>query len=80
MFLIMASASLSDHPQRWLLPALVVLIYTTALICYDEFVYHRRRCQKLETLLHRTLVFGNGLAWLAWAQWCFVRGGVGGHA
>lgn len=80
MFLIMATASISDHPQRWLLPALVVLIYTTALICYDEFVYHRRRCQRLETLLHRTLVFGNGLAWLAWAQWCFVRGGVGGHA
>ena len=77
---LMAAASVSVRPQTWLLPVLVVLLYTTALICYDEFVYHRRRCRKLETRLHRVLVFGNCLAWLAWAHWCFVRGGFAGHA
>ncbi len=73
MFGLMAAASVSEHPHQWLLPVLVVLIYTTALICYDEFVYHRRRCRRIETLLHRFLVFGNGIALLAWTHWCFVR-------
>jgi hypothetical protein len=43
------------------------------MICYDEFVFHRKRCGRYETMLHRLLVFGNGIAWLAWMHWCFVR-------
>ncbi len=80
MFALLSAASLSLAPQRFLVPVMVVLTYTTALICYDEFVYHRRRCRPLETLLHRILVFGNGTAFLAWAHWCFVNGGFAAHA
>jgi hypothetical protein len=73
VFLMMLAASVSARPLQWLLPVLVGVLFTTALICYDEFIFHRKRCQKLETRLHRVLVFGNGIAWLAWAHWCFVE-------
>jgi hypothetical protein len=63
---------LSDRPLQFLLPAIVVVLFIATLICYDEFIFHRRRCRPLETVLHRVLVFGNGAAWLAWAHWCFV--------
>src|SRR6185295_19186634 len=76
MFVLMSLASVSRQPLAFLLPVLVVLLFTTALICYDEFIFHRRRCRRLETLLHRTLVFGNAAAWFAWAHWCFVKGGA----
>ena len=76
LFTLMAAASLSAYPQRFLLPVLLILLFTVVMICYDEFVFHRKRCGIYETVLHRMLVFGNGLAWLAWANWCFVRGGV----
>ncbi len=76
LFVFMALASVSARPQVWLLPAVVTVVATTAMICYDEFVFHRRRCRRVETILHRVLVFGQGAAWLAWAHWCFVRGGV----
>ena len=75
LFAIMSVASLSARPLLLLLPAFTVVIFITTLICYDEFIYHRRRCKRLETVLHRLLVFGNGIAWLAWSHWCFVRGG-----
>jgi hypothetical protein len=75
MFLLMSLASLSPRPLQFLVPALIVLLFTATLICYDEFIFHRRRCRRLETVLHRLLVFGNGLAWLAWAHWCFVQRG-----
>lgn len=75
MFILMSCASISPAPSRFLLPVILVLLFTTTLICYDEFIFHRRRCTRWETLLHRGLVFGNGIAWLAWAHWCFVRGG-----
>lgn len=75
LFVFMALASLSPRPQLWLLPAVIAVVATTAMICYDEFIFHRRRCRRLETILHRVLVFGQGAAWLAWAHWCFVRGG-----
>jgi hypothetical protein len=39
---------------------------------YDEFVFHRR-CGRFETFTHRLLTCGNGLAFLAWTHWCFVR-------
>ncbi|QHT71900.1 hypothetical protein GXP67_05770 [Rhodocytophaga rosea] len=66
MFALMWGAMLSDYPSPYLIPILVVLIYTVVLICYDEFVFHRKRCGKKENLYHRMLVFGNGIAWLAW--------------
>jgi hypothetical protein len=74
LFILMAAASLSDRPLVLLLPILVVLTFTVVLICYDEFLFHRR-CGRFEVLTHRLLTFGNGLAFLAWAHWCFVRGG-----
>lgn len=72
---LMCAASIDADPRPYLLPVLVVVLYTTALICYDEFMFHRKWCGRLETVLHRLLVFGNGSAWLAWMHWCFVRGG-----
>jgi hypothetical protein len=73
LFAMMAAASIVARPQALLLPILVVVLATTTVIAYDEFVYHRKRCGVYETFLHRLLVFGNGLAWLAWMHWCFVR-------
>ena len=75
LFILMAAASLCATPHLLLIPALVVLILTVVLICYDEFLFHRR-CGRFEVLTHRVLTFGNGLAFLAWAHWCFVRGGA----
>jgi hypothetical protein len=77
LFVLMALASLADWPHLFLLPVLVVLIITVILICYDEFVFHRR-CGRWETFTHRLLTIGNGLAFLSWVHWCFVRGGFHG--
>jgi hypothetical protein len=78
MFLLMCAASLMRRRREvLLLPIIVVALFTAALICYDEFVFHRGRCGRFETLTHRLLVFGNTTAWLAWVHWCFVRGGGG---
>lgn len=74
LFALMAAASVLPRPQLLLLPVLVVALFTVVLICYDEFVFHRKRCGRYETLLHRVLVFGMGVAWLAWMHWCFVPG------
>lgn len=73
LFFLMVAASLSSRPQSFLLPILVVLVLTVVLICYDEFLFHRR-CGQIEVFMHRALTFGNGLAFLAWIHWCFVRG------
>ncbi len=78
LFGLMAAASVMPRPQVLLLPILLVVLFTAAVICYDEFVFHRKRCATYETLLHRLLVFGNSIAWLAWMHWCFVRGGADG--
>jgi hypothetical protein len=78
LFALMVAASMLRRPAVLLVPILVCVLYTTSLICFDEFVFHRVRCRRLETLLHRLLVFGNGIAWLAWMNWCFVRSGVHG--
>ena len=72
-FVVMLLASAAARPAQYLPAVFVLLLFTTVLICYDEFVFHARRCKALETLFHRVLVFGNGLAFLAWAHWCFVR-------
>jgi hypothetical protein len=73
LFIIMSLASISSRPQHYLIPMMIVGLYTVVLICYDEFLFHWKRCKPLETLFHRLLVFGNGCAWLAWIHWCFVR-------
>ncbi|HWG47509.1 MAG TPA: hypothetical protein VN688_32400 [Gemmataceae bacterium] len=73
LFVLMSIASLLARPMVLLIPVLVVVLFTTVMICYDEFVFHRKRCGRYETILHRLLVFGNGVAWLAWTHWCFVR-------
>ncbi len=73
LFLLMAAASVVPRPRLLLLPVLVVVLFTAVVISYDEIVFHRKRCGAYETVLHRLLVFGNGIAWLAWMHWCFVR-------
>ncbi|WP_239470343.1 hypothetical protein [Archangium violaceum] len=78
LFLLMGAASVSSRPRVFLLPVLVVLMGTIVLICYDEFVFHRRRCGRFESLLHRTLLAGHATAFLAWAHFCFVREGFHG--
>lgn len=72
VFVMMLAASALKENAWLLLPIIGWVLYTAALICYDEFVFHRRRCTPIETLFHRLLVFGNGAAWMAWMHWCFV--------
>jgi hypothetical protein len=73
MFLLMWIAMMSDEPRFFLIPIILVLLYTVVAICYDEFVFHINRCGRLENIYHRLLVFGNGLAWLAWFHFIFCR-------
>ena len=74
LFVLMALASVAARPHLFLLPVIAVLIFTAVLIAYDEFVFHRRRCGRRETVFHRVLVFGHATAFFAWAHFCFVRG------
>jgi hypothetical protein len=71
MFIIMWLATFSSSKQLYLIPIIIVLIYTVVMISYDEFVFHQKRCGKLETIYHRMLVFGNGLAWLIWMYFIY---------
>jgi hypothetical protein len=71
MFVLMSVATLHGNPTVWLIPIIVVLIYTVVAICYDEFVFHRKRCGPVENTYHRMLVFGNGTAWLAWFHFIY---------
>jgi hypothetical protein len=71
MFILMWLAMMSDNASFFLIPIIVVLIYTVVAICYDEFVFHIHRCGKTETRYHRMLVFGNGFAWLAWFHFIY---------
>jgi hypothetical protein len=73
MFILMWFAMMSASPSNFLIPILLVLIYTVVAICYDEFVFHIKRCCKLENIYHRMLVFGNGIAWLAWFHFIYCR-------
>jgi hypothetical protein len=73
MFLLMWSAMMSERPSLFLIPIIIVLIYTVVAISYDEFVFHIKRCGKLENFYHRLLVFGNGLAWLSWFHFVYCR-------
>lgn len=71
MFFLMWLAMLSSKPSNYLVPIIIVLIYTVVAISYDEFVFHIKRCGKIETLYHRMLVLGNAIAWLAWFHFIF---------
>ncbi|MDF3821065.1 hypothetical protein P3G55_14225 [Leptospira sp. 96542] len=73
MFFLMWFAMMSTRPTIYLIPIIVVLIFTVSVICYDEFIFHKKRCGRLENLYHRMLVIGNGIAWLAWFQYIYVR-------
>jgi hypothetical protein len=75
LFGLMTAASALADPRPLLLPILAVLMVTVVLICYDELLFHRRRCSRYETALHRVLVLGHAGALLAWVHLCFVRGG-----
>ncbi|MES2774077.1 MAG: hypothetical protein V4722_07825 [Bacteroidota bacterium] len=73
MFVLMWLAMISGHPTHYLIPILVVLIYTVVAISYDEFVFHIKRCKKKENRYHRMLVFGNGLAWMSWFHFIYCK-------
>jgi hypothetical protein len=73
MFILMWCAMMSAKPSNFLIPILLVLIYTVAAICYDEFVFHIKRCGKTENIYHRMLVFGNGAAWLSWIYFIYCK-------
>lgn len=73
MFILMWLAMISSRPAGFLIPILLVLVYTVSAICYDEFVFHIKRCDKIENSYHRMLVFGNGIAWLAWIHYIYCR-------
>ena len=73
MFVLMWLAMISATPSNYLIPILVVLIYTVVAISYDEFVFHIKRCGKIENMYHRMLVFGNGIAWLAWFHFIYCK-------
>jgi len=72
MFVLMWLATVSGSPASYLIPIVVILVITVVAICYDEFVFHRRRCGKVESRFHRMLVFGNGIAWLSWFSLIFI--------
>lgn len=72
MFVLMWLAMASSKPSLFIIPIVIVLIYTVVAISYDEFVFHRKRCGKKENMYHRLLVFGNGLAWLSWFHFIYV--------
>lgn len=73
MFGLMWLAMMSVKPSYYLIPILIVLIYTVVAISYDEFVFHIKRCGKQENMYHRMLVFGNGIAWLAWFHFIYCK-------
>ena len=73
MFFLMWLSMMSTKPSNYLIPILLVLIYTIVAICYDEFVFHIKRCEKVETRYHRMLVVGNGIAWLAWFHFIYCK-------
>lgn len=74
LFVLMMAASATTEPGRFLTPIVILTMFTVAMVCLDEFVYHRRACTFYEATLHRVLVFGNGAAFLAWFQWVVNRG------
>ena len=73
LFGLLCTASLRADPTPLLVPITAIALVMAGLITFDETRFHRA-CGRYETLLHRTLVGGNGVAFLAWLHWCFARG------
>ncbi|PJZ47384.1 hypothetical protein EHQ30_06455 [Leptospira brenneri] len=73
MFFLMWFAMISANPIEFLLPIILVLIFTVTAICYDEFIFHKKRCGNLENRYHQMLIFGNGIAWLAWFHFIYIK-------
>ncbi len=73
MFILMSISMLSSNPKLYLIPIQIVLIYTVVAICYDEFIFHVKRCNRIENTYHRMLVFGNGFAWLCWFHFIYCK-------
>lgn len=71
MFFLMWFSMMSTNPRPFLIPIVLILIYTVTAISYDEFTFHAKRCKRLETIYHRMLVLGNGVAWLAWFHFIY---------
>ena len=80
LFGLMLAASVATAPHVFLVPVLIVLVFTTALVVFDEVAFHRRRCAPVENLLHRALTLGHLAAFLAWAHWVFVEGALAAGA
>ena len=72
LFGLLASASLVADPRAYLVPIVAVALGMAGLIAFDETRFHRA-CGRYETVLHRVLVVGNSIAFLAWLSWCFGR-------
>jgi len=74
LFVLLSLASGPLALRTVLVPIVVVALAMTALIMFDEVRFHRA-CSRYEMLLHRFLVGGNGVAFLAWLAWCAQRVG-----
>jgi len=72
LFALLTLASGPLPLRSVLVPIVGVALSMTALIVFDEVRFHRA-CGRYETLLHRLLVGGNGIAFLAWLAWCAER-------
>lgn len=72
LFVLLALTSGPVPLRTLLVPIVAVALAMTALIMFDEVRFHRA-CGRYETLLHRFLVGGNGIAFLAWLAWCAGR-------
>ena len=75
LFALLVAASLCDPRPALLLLITIVALGVAGLIAFDEQRFHRR-CGRYERALHRLLVGGNGLAFLAWSHWCLARSGT----
>lgn len=72
LFTLMTLATISENPGHLLVPILLAALFTVVMVCYDEFVFHRRACTRYESTLHRILTLGNGTAWMAWMHWVYA--------
>lgn len=72
LFALLAVASVVDEPRRCLLPIVICAMGMAGLVAVDEARFHRA-CGRYETVLHRVLVGGNAVAFLAWLSWGMSR-------
>ncbi len=77
LFALLTVASVVEAPGPWLVPIVAVALLMAGLIVFDEVRFHRA-CGRYETALHRLLVGGHAVAFLAWLSWCVDRGAVHG--